>query len=370
MAMVVGSASAFFLWALDVVTVLRFGNPWLLYLLPVAGLVMGILYQRYEKNSAEGEVPRRAAPMILFSTLLTHLCGGSAGREGTALQMGGGIAAVFTRFFKTDLALLVMAGMAAGFGSVFGTPIAGAVFALEVARKRQYRALIPCFIAAVVADWTCEAWGIHHVHYHVGGGGLGLSLLGKVMIAAMLCGFVGRLYVVCSHRMTQQFQRWIPRPQWRPVVGGVMIIGMTFLVGIDYLGLGILGNGKVTLPAMFYSLEIPPWAWGLKLMFTVVTLSAGFKGGEVTPLFFIGAALGNMLAVAMGAPVDLMAAIGFVALFAAASKTPTACTLLGMEIFGMGIGVYLAAACFVAYACSGRVGIYSGQRLTCDLQRG
>ena len=391
MAVAVGSASAFFLWALDGVTILRFGNPWLLYFLPVAGLLVGWLYQIYGKNAAGGSnllideihqpgagVPRRLAPLVLFGTLMTHLCGGSAGREGTALQMGGGIAAGFARLFKMDAAgvrLLLMAGVAAGFGSVFGTPIAGAVFALEVLviGRIQYDALIPCFIAALVADWTCDAWGIHHTHYTVAGAGLHLEpwLLGKVILAAVAFGLASLLFSESSHRLDAAFKRFIPRAELRPVVGGLMVIGLVFLAGSDYLGLGVLGNGAnaVTLPAMFQSTEVPPSAWIWKFIFTVVTLSAGFKGGEVTPLFFIGAALGNALAQILGAPLDLFAAIGFIALFAGASNTPIASTLLGMELFGASNGVYLATACLVAYRFSGHSGIYSAQRLAMPKSR-
>ena len=388
MAMVIGSASAFFLWSLDALTRVRFANPWLLWLLPLAGLAVGWLYHHYGKNSSGGNnllideihqpgagVPRRMAPLILLGTLVTHLFGGSAGREGTALQMGGGIAATFARVLRLDAAsvrLLLMAGVAAGFGSVFGTPIAGAVFALEVVviGRMQYDALIPCFIASLVADWTCAAWGIGHTHYHVAVAGFGerpdLLLFGKVVLAAVAFGLVGGFFSLCSHKLAAVFQRFIPRAELRPVAGGLLVIGMFFVSGTpDYLGLGVLGNrpDAVTLPAMFTSADIPANAWIWKLVFTVVTLAAGFKGGEVTPLFFIGAALGNTLAVAMGAPVDLFAALGFVAIFAGATNTPLASTLLGMELFGAGNGLYLATACIIAYRFSGHTGIYAAQRL-------
>ena len=387
LAVAIGSASAFFLSALDAVTLVRFGKPWLLYLLPAAGLCVGLLYQLYGKSAAAGNnllideihqpgagVPRRMAPLILVGTLVTHLFGGSAGREGTALQMGGGIAATFARFLRLEsgqVRILLMAGVAAGFGSIFGTPIAGAVFALEVlvVGRIQYDALVPCFFASVVADWTCRAWGIGHTHYHVSvaepGSLIHPLLMGKIVLAAVAFGLVGRLFTTLSHRLGDAFQSHVPRPELRPVVGGLLVIGLFFLAGTpDYLGLGVLANrpDAITLPAMFTSTDIPAGAWAWKLLFTVITLSSGFKGGEVTPLFFIGAALGNLLALVLGAPVDLFAALGFVAIFAGATNTPLASTLLGMELFGAGNGLYLATACIIAWRCSGAKGIYSSQR--------
>jgi H+/Cl- antiporter ClcA len=380
---VIGSAAAFFLWALDAVTRVRFSAPGLIFLLPVVGWVMGVIYQRYGKSAEAGTnllideihepgagVPRRMAPLILFGTLLTHLFGGSAGREGTALQMGGGIAAIFARWFKLDVVevrLLLMAGVAAGFGSVFGTPIAGAVFAVEVLVVGGVRtaALMPCFAAALAADWICRAWGGSHTVYPVVAAPSDVWLLGKVLLGGVAFGLAARLFAAVSHGVSGQFKARISRPELRPVVGGFLVLGLLFLCGSsDYLGLGVLGShpGAVTLSSLFTATPISSLAWLWKLVFTVVTLSSGFKGGEVTPLFFIGAALGHSLAVVMGAPVDLFAALGFVAIFAGASKTPISSTLLGLELFGAQNGIYLAAACLVAYHCSGQRGIYRTQR--------
>jgi len=388
MAALVGSASAFFLWSLDALTRTRFQHPWLLWLLPVGGLAIGWIYHRFGKSSDAGNnliideihqpgagVPTRMAPLVLIGTLATHLFGGSAGREGTAVQMGGSIAGAFARILRLDAAsvrLLLMAGVAAGFGSVFGTPIAGTVFALEVLiiGRMQYDALIPCFIASIVAHWTCEAWGIHHLLYHINpipiGPSPNLLLFGKVILAAAAFGLTGTLFAWSCHRLSALFKHTISNPALRPAVGGILVIGLFFIAGTpDYLGLGVLSDrpGAITLPAMFTDMDIPASAWLWKLVFTAVTLGAGFKGGEVTPLFFIGAALGNTLAIILGAPVDLFASLGLVAIFAAATKTPLASTLLGMELFGAENGLYLAAACIIAYRFSGQKGIYASQRL-------
>lgn len=315
------------------------------------------------------------APLILIGTLVTHLFGGSAGREGTAIQMGGGIASTFAKLLNLDQAsvrILLMAGVAAGFGSIFGTPVAGAVFALEVliVGRVQYDALIPCFFASVLADWACRAWGISHTHYSVEVLSSVMQfdpwLMGKVILAAIAFGLAAYLFSLLSHLLGDAFKTYIPRAELRPVVGGILVIGMVFLAGTsDYLGLGVLADrpGAITLPGLFYSVDVPASAWAWKLLFTVITLSAGFKGGEVTPLFFIGAALGNSIAISLGAPVDLFAAIGFVAIFAGATNTPLASTFLGMELFGAANGVYIGTACIIAYACSGSRGIYSAQRI-------
>ena len=394
MAMAVGSAVAFFLWSLDAVTGVRFDHPWLLYLLPIAGFLVGLLYHHYGRSAEGGNnliieqihqpgggVPRRMAPLILFGTLVTHLFGGSAGREGTAVQMGGSIASGFCRLLRLEVAtvrIMLMGGVAAGFGAVFGTPIAGAVFALEVLiiGRIRYEALIPCFIAAVVGDWTCHAWGIGHTHYAIAYLAnerppaaffhLEPWLLFKVVLASAAFGVASTFFAELSHRIGAIFKRLIPYAPLRPAVGGAFVVGLFFLAGTaDYLGLGVWSRDPhaITIPSFFTSAEIHPWSWLWKIAFTVVTLGAGFKGGEVTPIFFIGAALGNALAGLLGAPPDLFAALGFVAIFAGATNTPLACTLMGIELFGATHSVYIATACFLAFLFSGRSSIYTSQRV-------
>ncbi|MDB6118629.1 MAG: clcB, partial [Verrucomicrobiaceae bacterium] len=393
MAAAVGSAVALFLWSLDAVTHLRFEHPWLLFLLPLAGIAVGAMYHWLGKEAEGGNnllidqihepgggVPLRMAPLILVSTVITHLFGGSAGREGTAVQIGGAFAGGVARLFRLshgEVKLLLMSGIAAGFGAVFGTPLAGTVFAIEVLAvgHMRSRALMPCLIGAMVGDWTCHAWGIGHMEYHLHFMNdvaapahlfhLELGLLVKVLAAAVVFGLASRLFSEVSHQAGALAKRLCPSSVLRPAIGGVLVIALVYALGTrDYLGLGVWSSdtGAPVISSFFADAPFRPWAWWWKLVFTVVTLSTGFKGGEVTPLFFIGAALGHALSPVLGGPVDLFAALGFIAIFAGATNTPLACTLMGIELFGASNGVYFAVACFVAYHFSGQSGIYMSQR--------
>jgi H+/Cl- antiporter ClcA len=392
-AIATGSACALFLWSLDMATETRVAVPWLLYLLPLAGVMVGYAYHTVGAKAEGGNnliieqvhesghgVPRRMAPMILVSTVITHLFGGSAGREGTAVQMGGSIASALARWFHlgpTDVRMLLMTGVAAGFGAVFGTPVAGAVFAIEVLMigRMRFEGLIPCLVAALVADYVCLAWGAEHIHYQVatthGGSFLHVDgvLLVKVIGAAVVFGLVSRFFSESLHGLSSLYKKLCPYAPLRPAVGGVLVIGLVFALGTrQYLGLGVTSAspGDVSIVSLFQATESTPWAWWWKLVFTVVTLGAGFKGGEVTPLFFIGAALGNAVAGVLDAPLGLFAALGFVAVFAGATNTPLACLIMGVELFGPANGIYLAVACYIAFFISGHTGIYSSQRIVHD----
>jgi H+/Cl- antiporter ClcA len=390
MAAAVGTLCAAFLWLLDAATQARFDHPWLLFLLPLGGAAVALLYHLVghsveagnnliveQIHEPGGGVPLRMAPLVFFGTIVTHLFGGSAGREGTAVQLGGSLASAVADLFKLDapsIRILLMAGVAAGFGAVFGTPLAGAVFALEVLAvgRVEYGGLVPCLLAALVGDWTCHAWGIDHTAYHVAYAAPASAallveplLLAKAAVAGVAFGLAGLVFAEANHALGGFLKRRIPYGPLRATLGGVAVIALVCLFGTRaYLGLGVWSAipGDPTI-AGFFAPHVDPWSWALKMLFTVVTLSAGYKGGEVTPLFFIGAALGNALAGLLNAPVDLFAGLGFVAVFAGAANVPLACTIMGIELFGAAPAVPIAITCFVAYLCSGHNGIYLSQRI-------
>jgi H+/Cl- antiporter ClcA len=387
-ALVAGSLVALFLWLLDLVTTFRAAHTALLYLLPLAGLLIHFLYRVYGGRSEAGNnlvieeihepgagVPARMAPLVLFTTVVTHLFGGSAGREGTAVQMGGSMAAWLARRFHlpaAELRIMLQCGIAAGFGAVFGTPLAATIFALEVlvVGRMRYDALLPCLFAAVLADRVTAAWGIQHAHYHIAGAAatafpLHAALLLPALLGGIASGLAALAFVRCVHAIKDGSARWTRKDWLIPFIGGVVLVVLAQLPGAaDYLGLGTkaMRPGGAAIDTAFTTSAIDPMAWCWKLLFTAITLGTGFKGGEVTPLFFIGATLGHSLALYFGFPVDLMAGLCFIAVFAGAANTPIACTIMGAELFGYGYLLYYALACIAAYWCSGNKGIYSAQR--------
>ena len=384
-----GTAAAAFLASLDAVTATRFAHPWLIALLPLSGVLAALVYRRIggraerganliieEIHAPGGGVPLRMAPLVLGATLLTHLCGGSAGREGTAVQMGGALAGGLRKLLRgssVPQGLLLSAGVAGGFGAVFGTPLAGAVFAVEVLTRGRisHAWLAACLLASLVGDQVCHAWGIRHEDYgafaNLSALPSSLSLAPLVMAACfgLFCGFVARGFTAVAHGVGK-----LPLPAasawWlRPVLGGVTLWLLALALRTDaYLGLGASSPDPrhPTLLTVWAVGGATNWSWLWKLLFTAITVGAGFKGGEVTPLFFIGAAFGHVAGPLLGLPLPLGVALGFVAVFAGASKTPLACTLLAVEIFGGSHLELFAVACLASYLSSGMHGIYTAQR--------
>ncbi|MFV8440502.1 chloride channel protein [Flavobacterium sp. LB2P44] len=370
-----GSASAFFLITLEWVTQIRTHNNWIIWLLPIAGLLLGYGYYYWGKSVVKGNnllleeyenpqkiIPLKMAPLILLGTLITHLFGGSAGREGTAVQMGGSIADQFTKIFQlndSDRKTILILGISAGFASIFGTPLAGALFALEVVyfSKINFKSMLLSFLVAYIAYFTVVLWQVKHTHYTIPLiPTVSFTIFCWVILVSILFGLAAMLFSRSTRFWSSLFSKKVSFPPLRPFIGGFIIALTVFCIGTTkYIGLGI--------PVIIESFSNPSASYDfiLKILFTGFTLGAGFKGGEVTPLFFIGATLGSVLSLVVPLPIALLAGMGFVAVFSGATHTPIACTVLGMELFGIESGIYIGIACTVAYFSSGFVGIYNAQ---------
>ncbi len=372
-----GTSSAVLLAALEWATGWRESHRGILLLLPLGGLLSGLIYDYLgssveagnnllleEIHAPQAVIPIRMAPLVLVGTTISHLFGASAGREGTAVQMGVTLADRLTQILRLprpDRRLVMMAGISGGFASVFGTPLAGILFGLEVLAFGQFRydGLFVCAIAAIVGDRITLTWGLHHTVYQI-------PIVPELTIWGLLTaiftgaifGLTAWLFTTLTYQISSYFKAKISYPPLRPFIGGILVaIAIQLLGTTKYIGLGI-----PTIVSAFTT-QLSPWDFAAKIGFTALSLGAGFKGGEVTPLFYIGATLGNALASLTILPPPLLAGMGFVAVFAGAANTPLAATLMAIELFGAPVGIYAGIACICSYLCSGHGGIYRAQRV-------
>ncbi|MBQ3553404.1 MAG: chloride channel protein [Clostridia bacterium] len=371
-----GVVGSVFHLSIDYVTELRTEIHWLVYLLPVGGLAIAGIYALFRSKGTldtnrvldavrqEEKVPLVMAPLIFIGTVITHLFGGSAGREGAALQLGGSIGynvGRAVRLRKHDIHMIVMAGMSAVFSALFGTPLTAAIFSLEVTNvgTMRYGAFLPCIASSIVAAHIAKVFGLSAVTF----AGLSLSNVtldsaAKVIFLAVLCALVSILFCFlikqCEHLMGKCFKnRYL-----RSFVGGTIIIVLMLLVGTrDYNGAGM----DVVAKAM--AGEARPEAFFLKIIFTVITIAAGFKGGEIVPTFFIGATFGCTMGTLIGLDAGFAAAVGFVAVFCGVVNCPMASCILALEVFGSENILLFAVVCAISYMMSGYSGLYKSQTI-------
>lgn len=372
----VGIAITLFLKSLQYATTFREHNGWMLYFLPFGGALVSYLYYKYGKDSSKGNnliierinngnghIPFRMAPLVFFGTFVTHLFGGSAGREGTGVQIGASICAKIGKLLKlnkSDLTIIITSGVSSGFGVVFGTPIAGTIFGLEVSSigKMRYESIIPCLISSYIGNYIARLFNVQHTHYHI----VDVSskdpiIFYKVIFCSILFGLVSKLFAELTHFLKKIFASKIENASIKSFIGGIIIIILTLLINNRmYLGLSL-----ELLKASFEN-PVVSYAFIIKLLFTSITLSTGFQGGEVTPLFVIGATLGNFIAPIFGLPISFLAGLGMIGVFCGGTKTPLASFAMGLELFGGGNIKYIFIACVISYVFSGKSGIYTSQK--------
>ncbi len=373
----VGIVGASFHLVLEWVTEYRMTHGWLLYCLPLAGLVIIFLYDKTKMLQDGGtnsillaarsgeNVPLLQLPLIYISTALTHLFGGSAGREGAALQIGGSIGSFWSdraKFSEGEKSIFTMCGMSAGFAALFGTPITSVVFAMEVTTVgvMHYTAIVPCIIGALIAAGISDALGIAPTAFTLApiSAGIDPLLCLQVAVLAVGCAVVGMLFCMALHMSGKVYQHYVKNPYLRVVVGAVLVIIITLLLGTrDYNGAGM----DVIIRAV--SGEAAGFAFLWKIILTAVTLGAGFKGGEIVPSLFIGATFGCVAGKLIGLDPAFAACLGMMGVFCSVTNCPLATTILSIELFG-GVGlIYFALICAISYTFSGYYSLYSAQRI-------
>lgn len=375
---VVGFVAGIFGYLLHLVTDFRLENPRLLYLLPIGSVIIVAMYRWVLKNKDPGtnlvlsaihsddSIPLRMAPLIFVSTILTHAVGGSAGREGAALQLGGSIGNAIGRFLglrqKEDRNILIMCGMSAAFSALFGTPIAATIFSMEVVSVgiMHYAALLPCAIASLIGRTIARY--LFHINAPVYNilemPGFTVITAVKISVFAVLCGAVSILFCVVLHQSNHFAQKIFQNPYVRAFAGGCLLLLMTLLCGKQTYN----GTGTDMIQHCIDGAN-SSWAFAIKMIFTAVTLACGYKGGEIVPTFFIGAALGSTFGNFIGFSPSLCAAVGMGALFCGVTNCPITSLLICFELFGFeGTPFFLLAIGF-SYMVSGYYGLYSSQKI-------
>lgn len=373
---IIGVIGALFHHVLTEATTYRQNNPWLIFFLPIAGIVIVFLYNLFGDDAAKGtnlvisaihsneKVPVRMAPLIIISTFLTHMFGGSAGREGAALQVGGSIGDFFAAIFKADekdTRILIMCGMSSCFAALFGTPIAAAVFSMEVISVgiMHYSALVPCVVSALIANGISNLMGIEGTHYSIGEiPSLSLINGGKMLILAVAFACASILLCLALHKASHLYRKFFKNQYVRIIIAGLLVIALRYICGTtDYLGAG------TDVIARSFATSYVWYVFILKIVFTAVTLGGGFKGGEIVPTLFVGAALGSFLAPIFGLPIALCAACGMVSVFCGVTNCPLTSIIISVEMFGSSSLVFCALCIAVSYLLSGYFSLYSTQKI-------
>ena len=362
--------------AIEYVTEMRSQHSWVLYLLPLAGVIIALLYKttKMEKIGSTDyiisairenkKVPFILAPLIFVGTVLTHLFGGSAGREGAALQLGGSIGSFVgrgARLGEKDMHLIIMCGMSSVFSALFGTPLTAAVFSMEVISVGiiYYAGFVPSLTSALVAYYVSSVFKLEPVRFTIKEiPELSFISGGKVVLLAALCGLLSIVFCIVIHQSHKLSEKLIKNSFLRALICGLIIVILTLLVGnYDYNGAGM------NIVEKAISGSAVPYAFILKMIFTAITLSGGFRGGEIVPTFFIGATFGCVVGPVLGLPASFSAAIGLISLFCSVVNCPLASVILSIELFGSGSIILFAVACAVSYVLSGYFSIYGTQKI-------
>jgi len=373
---IVGSVCAVFghmlLWANGY----RLENPWISLLLPIGGLLIIFIYKAWHNEDDRGTnmvissihsstgIRTRMGPLIFTSTMITHLLGGSAGREGAAIQLGGSIAnklGSVMELNENDQRIIIMCGMSAGFSALFGAPMAAAIFSLEVISIgiMHYSALVPCVVASMTAHFLADFLAVEPERFTVMAiPEFGPAVFLKVIVFAALAGGVSILFCICLHSTEHLYKKYLKNTYMRIFAAGCIIIVLSFVFGNDYLG-----SGQGIIEEVFHGEEIDSYAFLLKMLFTALTLGAGFKGGEIVPSFCIGAAFGFAVSAVFGLPVTLAAACGMVGVFCGVTNCPITSLLISFEMFGFEGMPYYLTTIAVSYMLSGYYGLYRSQKI-------